>query len=129
MKYTSPFQSLFGSASALLEHETSVPVSRVSVQLPASLASAPGCLPASASLSPVWAPASDTRAEVSLGPRDPVFGSSAFSVQEAGCGLQGRRVTLPGDSLVQADNVTQQTGENQEQHYISKHISFGCIYF
>lgn len=103
------FQSLFGSSASLLEHETAVPVSRVTVQLPASLA--PGCLPAPASLAPVWAPASVTRALVSLGPRDPVFGSSAFSVQEAGCGARGRRVTLPGDSLVQADNVTQETGQ------------------
>ena len=107
----SVFQSLFSSSAALLEHETAVPVTRVTVQLPASLASAPGCLPSSASLSPVWAPASDNRALVSLSPRDPVFGSSAFSVQEAGCGARGLRVTLPGDSLVQADNVTQETGQ------------------
>ena len=105
------FQSLFGSSASLLEHETSIPVTRVTVQLPASLASVPGCLPAPASLAPVWAPASVTRALVSLGPRDPVFGASAFSVQEAGCGARGRRVTLPGDSLVQADNVTQETGQ------------------
>ena len=113
------FQSLFGSASSLLEHETSVPVSRVTVQLPASTAQAPGCLPTNLrpvlrsatnqrpesgsltnqrpesgsainqrpdyrpirGLSPIWAPASAIRAEVSLRPRDPVFGSSAFSLQ------------------------------------------------
>ena len=40
-----------------------------------------------------------------------MFGSSPYSVQHGGCGERGARVTLPADSLVQADTVAEDTGE------------------
>ena len=44
-----------------------------------------------------------------------MFGSSPYSVQHGGCGERGARVTLPADSLVQADTVAEDTGETERR--------------
>ena len=100
-------QFLLNSTSELLEQETSVPLTRITVELPQSMVSS-ACT-ANISLSRLGK--ESLRTDVEITGRDPVFGSSPYHVGSGGCGTRGRRVTLPSDRLLQADNVTSDTGE------------------
>ena len=128
-------QSLFNATSLLLERESSVWVSSIRVELPASMVTSDQCVPGNVTVARVWEADTSTQpASVAGTPRsvqifftddvniftrtknicccrDPVFGSSPYSVQHGGCGERGARVTLPADSLVQADTVAEDTGE------------------
>ena len=99
----------------MLNHETSVPLTRVTVELPDSMISS-SCT-ANITLSKLGKESLEPNVEVTG--RDPVFGSSPFSVQAGGCRARGRGVTLPGDRLLQADNVTSDTGEITTEHVVS----------
>ena len=61
--------------------------------------------------------------DILLTDRDPVFGSSPFSVQHGGCGERGRHVILPLDSLVQGEDVTDDTSEFNAEYYQVSYIS------
>merc|ERR1719483_407239 len=91
------------STSHLLKEETSTPISTITIILPASLLNTP-CI-SNLSLSQV----TNKPADIFLTERDPVFGSVPFSVQHGGCGERGSHVILPIDSLVQSENVTDDT--------------------
>ena len=56
-----------------------------------------------------------------------MFGSSPYSVQHGGCGERGARVTLPADSLVQADTVAEDTGET-ERRSLAESMSVLCTF-
>ena len=91
----------------MLEHETSSPLSRVTVELPESLVSSP----CTANITMARLGAETLQSDVVVTERDPVFGTAAFGVQAGGCGVRGRRVYLPSDRLLQADSLTSDTGE------------------
>ena len=91
----------------MLEHETSSPLSRVTVELPQSMVSS-AC---TANISLARLGVETLQTDVVITERDPVFGMAAFGVQAEGCGARGRRVYLPSDRLLQADNLTSDTGE------------------
>ena len=112
--FSKTFQSLLNSTSDLLEHETGSSLSRVTIQLPASMMSSP-CM-TNITMTKVNHVTSDTT-DVTITGRDPVFGSTPFTIQHGGCGTRGRRVTLPSDSLVQADNVTSDMGKINCWHF------------
>ena len=79
----------------------------MTVELPASLISSP----CTANISLARLGVESLEGDVEVTGRDPVFGSAPFGVQAGGCGARGRRVYLPSDRLLQADNVTSDTGE------------------
>ena len=79
----------------------------MTVELPASLISSP----CTANISLARLDVETLQTDVVITERDPVFGTAAFGVQAEGCGARGRRVYLPSDGLLQADNVTSDTGE------------------
>ena len=91
----------------MLEHETSSPLSRVTVELPQSMVSS-AC---TANISLARLGVETLQTDIVITERDPVFGTAAFGVQAEGCGARGRRVYLPSDRLLQADNLTSDTGE------------------
>ena len=88
------FQSLLTSSMKLLDTPA-----KITVVLPASFTQT-SCI-GNISFSQVHL----LRPDVLVSGRDPVFGSSPFSIQHSGCGQRGRNIVLPVDSLVQAQTV------------------------
>jgi hypothetical protein len=98
----------------LLEHYTSSPINTISIILPPTLVHT-ACT-ANITLNKFH----HEPVDILLTERDPAFGSSPFSVQHGGCGERGRHVILPLDSLVQGENVTDDTSEfNDENDQVS----------
>ena len=51
------------------------------------------------------------REDILLSERDPVFQSSPFSIQFAGCGRRGRCINLPVDGLLTSKEVSEAEGK------------------
>ena len=121
-------EAVLTSSSSLLSHSTSRPITSISIILPPTLVKT-ACT-ANITLHTFH----HEPVDILLTDRDPVFGSSPFSVQHGGCGERGRHVILPLDSLVQGETVTDDTSEfnaeNDQVPYISisvDHLSSSLV--
>eukprot|EP00090_Calanus_glacialis_P035817 TRINITY_DN6109_c0_g1_i2.p1 TRINITY_DN6109_c0_g1~~TRINITY_DN6109_c0_g1_i2.p1 ORF type:complete len:1093 (+),score=204.46 TRINITY_DN6109_c0_g1_i2:1-3279(+) len=106
-------EALLTSSSYLLQQHTSSPINTISIILPPTLVKT-ACT-ANITLNKLQKEPVD----ILLTDRDPVFGSSPFSVQHGGCGERGRHVILPLDSLVQGENVTDDTIQQLSSSLVS----------
>jgi len=106
-------ESLLTSSSFLLQEYTSSPIRTINIVLPSTLVHS-SCT-ANITLEQVQYESVD----ILLNDRDPVFGSTPFSVQHGGCGERGRHVILPLDSLVQGENVTDDTTQQLSSSLLS----------